>query len=288
MMEPPQKTQQRTPQRRLSKMKAVAPMIFCLGAAACTVQSSISNHYLTGEKLWTEKNYLAAVSEFDRVVKESPNSAIGLQSLWRASTTRELFLNQPEEALKGFELFLERASSSDLAPQAKTEIGDIFFSRLMQYQKAADYYETLLNSKKYSAEEGSKFMYRIARSNLLSNRIKKAIEWYELGISRYPASPYFLKMKFDLAHAWYAIGDTDRTSYSRAQKLFQELKLKVKETDHRLFVECVFGEASALEEEDRLEEAFEMFQSIQNDYPAPNVIRVRILRLSERMKKKRK
>jgi hypothetical protein len=31
-----------------------------------------------------------------------------------------------------------------------------------------------------------------------------------------------------------------------------------------------------------------LFESIESDYPAPNVIKVRVLRLSERIRKKRK
>jgi hypothetical protein len=50
----------------------------------------------------------------------------------------------------------------------------------------------------------------------------------------------------------------------------------------------VFNEAATLEELDKLEEAHELFRSIENNYPAPNVIKVRMIRLSERMQKKRK
>ena len=118
--------------------------------------------------------------------------------------------------------------------------------------------------------------------------MKKAIEWYELGVSRYPNSPLINKMKFDLASAWYAIGESDRTGYTKALKGFQELRARVKGVDHRLEVESAFGEAETLEEVDRLEEAYALYSTINQDYPAPNVIQVRMMRLKERMKKKRK
>ncbi len=121
--------------------------------SACTIQSSLSNRYLSAEKLWTEKNYAAAVLEFDRIVKESPNTSLGLQSLWRASMTRTLFLNQQEDALKGLLSFIERASSSELVPQVQREIGDIYFSKLNQYSKAIEYYQKLLTAKKFSDED---------------------------------------------------------------------------------------------------------------------------------------
>jgi tetratricopeptide (TPR) repeat protein len=277
--------QPRSPNSMVRKI-AAALIFSCL--AACTVQSSISNHYLTAEKLWTEKNYPAAVSEFDFVVKEAPNSAIGLQSLWRAAMTRELFLGQSEEALKDFELFLTRAGGSDLAPQAQLEIGEILFSKMAQYQKAIDHYQKLLGQKKFSHEEEGKFIYRIARSFFLTNRIRKAQEWYERGLKTHGDTSLVSKMKFDLAHTWYALGEVDKSAYSKALLAYQELALVSKSLDHRLYVQSLFGQAATLEELDEFEKAHAIFSSIESDYPAPNVIKVRLHRLTERMRKKRK
>ena len=259
-----------------------------ISVGACTNQSSTSNHYLTAEKLWTEKNYPASVSEFDHVVKESPNSAIGLQALWRASMTRTLFLNQPDEALKGFETFLERAANSELAPQAQQEIGEIYFSKLNQYQKAIDFYGKLLESKKFGADEKAAFQYRIARSYFLTNRIHRAIEWLEKMIAEYPNAPIRSRAEFDLANAWYSIGDSEKVAYSNALKIFHELRTKTQMKNHTLYVEAVFGEASTLEELDQLEEAYDLFKSIQSDYPAPNTVKIRMNSIEERKKKKRK
>ena len=262
--------------------------LLLLLVVACTAQSSISNHYLTAEKLWTEKNYPASVDEFDRVVKEAPDSALGLQALWRASMTRVLFLNQPEEALKGFQSFLDKAANSELAPEAKLQISDIYFSKLAEYPKAIDYYQKLLASNQFSEEDRAKFTYRIGRSYFLLSQLKHAIEWYEKLIATYPKSSISNKAEFDLANCWYAMGETEKQAYTKALHLFQDIKAKTELKDRLLYVESIFGEASTLEEMDQLEEAYTLFQSIEKQYPAPNVIQVRMIRLSERRSKKRK
>ena len=272
----------------LKRYNGIPCTLLLLGLNACTIQSSLSNRYLTAEKLWSGKNYEAAVLEFDRIVKESPNSSIGLQALWRASTTRTLFLNDQEEALKGFETFLNRASESELAPQAQKEIGEIYFSKLASYQKAIDLYEKLVASKKFKPEDESLFSYRVARSYFLINKIKKSIDLDELFLQKYPHSALYLRAKLDLGEAWYAIGDSDKTSFPKAIKLFQEIEATTKGTDPGVYAEAVFGEASAREELDQLEEAHKLYESLEKTYPAPNVVKVRMLRLEERMKKKRK
>ena len=256
--------------------------------SACTIQSSISNRYLTAEKLWTGKNYAAAVLEFDRIVKESPNSAIGLQALWRASMTRTLFLNDSEEALKGFETFIQRASNSELAPQAQKEMGEIYYSKLALYPKAVDLYEKMIASKKFKPEDEAFFSYRIARAYFLMNQIKKSIELDEALLQKYPHSPHALRTRLDLGEAWYAIGDTDKSAFPKAVKVFQDIEASTRSSDPAAYAEAVFGEASAREELDQLEEAHRLYQSLEKTYPAPNVIKIKMIRLEERLKKKRK
>ena len=92
-------------------------MLIC----SCTNQSSISARYLTAEKLWTEKKYEAAVIEFDRIVKENPGSALGVQSLWRASITRALFLNDYQEALRGLQSFIDQSAQNNLILDAQKD-----------------------------------------------------------------------------------------------------------------------------------------------------------------------
>jgi TolA-binding protein len=274
--------------RGVKARTAFLAFLLLVSFSSCTIQSSTSNHYLTAEKLWTEKNYATSVAEFDRVVKESPNSAIGLQALWRASMTRTLFLNEPDEALKGFETFIERAGGSDLAPQARLEIGEIYYSKLTQYPKAIEFYQKLLDSHQFSADDESKFMYRISRAYFLTGQIKHSIAEIEAMCARYPKSAYFDRAQFDLANAWYALGDTDKNAYPKALKIFQDLAARLSQKNHALYVESIFGEAVALEEIDQLDEAYDLLKKIEDDYPAPNVIKIRMASVLERKKKKHK
>jgi TolA-binding protein len=221
-------------------------------------------------------------------VKEAPNTAIGLQALWRASMTRTLFLGETDEALKGFETFIERAGNSELAPQAEQEIGEIYFTKQAQYPKAIAYYEKLLDSHKFSEDDEAKFMYRIARSYFLTNHLKQSIEWLEKLQATFPKSLFFDRAQYDLANALYAMGDSDRTAYVKANKLFHDLADRMAQKNHSLYVESIFGEASTFEEMDQLDEAYGLLKQIENDYPAPNVVQIRMKSVEDRKKKKHK
>ena len=120
------------------------------------------------------------------------------------------------------------------------------------------------------------------------NKILRSIELDEEVIAKFPNSPYALKAKVDLANSWYALGDSEKQAYQKSLKLFQEIANLTRGKDEVIYVEAVFGQASIMEELDQLEEAYALFKTLESNYPAPNVIKIRMIRLEERMKKKRK
>lgn len=253
---------------------------------SCTNQSSISARYLVAEKLWTEKKYEASVVEFDRIVKEAPGSALGVQSLWRASITRALFLKDYQEALRGLQSFIEQSAQNNLILEAQKEIGEILFNKTQQYQLAIDHYEKLIESKKYPQEEGF-FLYRISRAYAALGKIKKAIQTQELILSRYPKGDLALKTKLDLAQNWYTIGDVEKQAYLKSLDYYKQVSNETRTRDRKKFMEAQFGMAVVMEEMDRLDEAVSIYQSIESEYEVPNIVKIRIQKINERSQRKK-
>lgn len=253
---------------------------------SCTTQSSISARYLTAEKLWTEKKYEASVVEFDRIVKENPGSALGVQSLWRASITRALFLNDYQEALRGLQSFIDQSAQKNLILDAQKEIGEILFNKTQQYLLAIDHYQKLINSKKFPNEEGF-FLYRISRSYANLGKIKKAISTQEQILEKYPTGDLALKSKLDLAQNWFTLGDVDKQAYAKSLELYKKVSDETRTRDRKKFMEAQFGMAVVLEEMDRLDEAIDLYKSIESEYLVPNVVKVRIQKINERSKRKK-
>ena len=270
-------------------MPLVLPILLSVfWLVGCTNQNSITNRYLTAEKLWMEKNYSAAVDEFDSIIKEEPDSTIALNALLRSSMTKSLFLSQPEEALRGFKLYLEKASSSDQVPSVEKEIGDIYFYRLKLYPKAILHYEQLLAQKNHTETDRLLFQYRIARANFLLGKIKPAIDLYAAIEKAAPSPEMKARVMIDLGQCWYAIGEAEKIGFQTASQYFQKAKIILNNSTLPEYQEAEFGLASVMEEQDQLEQAYELFKKLESTYPAKNVIRVRVLRLEDRLRKKRK
>lgn len=253
---------------------------------SCANQSSITARYLTAEKLWTEKKYEASVIEFDKVVKENPNSAMGLQALWRASTTRSLFLKEYSEALRGLQSFVDQSAQQNLIKEAQKEIGEILFSKLNQYEKAIEHYQKLIDSGKFSQEEGF-FLYRISRAYVSSGKIRKAISIQEKILSKYKDDELIIKTKLDLAQNWYTIGEIDKQAYLKSLQYYQQVSNDVKTRNRKKYNEAQFGLAMVLEEMDRSDEALKIYQAIEKEFDIPNVIKIRIQKIYERSKRKK-
>lgn len=238
--------------------------------------------------MWNDKSYSAAVAEFDQIVKEDPNSSLGLQSLLRASFTRTLFLGQHDQALKGFKTYLERAGSSDSVPRVEMEIGEIYFNRLKEYEASVQHYSAMLqNQSKHPQEDLFLFQYRLGRSLFLLGSVRRAILEYEkaIQISRDPIEK--AKVYLDIASAWYSLGDEEKSAFSNSLASLQKIGSLVPD-QHPFKIEAEFWIASAEEELDQLESAYSRFSKILSKYPAPNVVRVKLHRIDERLKRKRK
>lgn len=261
-------------------------LLFSGFLSSCTSQSSNSARYLTAEKLWTEKKYEASVVEFDRIVKESPGSALGVQALWRASMTRALFLNDFPEALRGLQSFIDQSAQSNLVLDAQKEIGEILFSKTQQYPQAIDHYEKLIQSKKFPKEEGF-FLYRISRANAALGKIKRAISTEESILEKYPEGDLALKTKLDLAQNWFTIGDVEKQAYAKSLELYKEVSDETRTRDRKKYLDAQFGMAIVMEEMDRLDEAVNIFKSIESEYEVPNIVKIRIQKIYDRSKRKK-
>lgn len=268
------------------KINTIALIVAVLFWSSCTSQSSISARYLTAEKLWMEKKYEAAVVEFDRIVKENPGSALGVQALWRASITRALFLNDYPEALRGLQKFIDQSAQNNLILDAQKEIGEILFSKTQQYQLAIDHYEKLIQSKKFPNEEGA-FLYRISRANAALGKIKKAISTQELILSKFSKSDLALKTKLDLAQNWFTLGDVEKQAYAKSLELYKQVSEETRLRDRKKYLEAQFGMAVVLEEMDRLEDAVKIYKMIESEYEVPNVVKIRIQKINERSQRKK-
>lgn len=271
------------------KKLAIAPLLLLFFVTGCSVDSA-KNRYLLAEKLWTEANYPAAVSEFERVVQKDPKGKLGLQALYRAGITQAVFLQQYNEGVSKLQRFVELNTDPQTNWDALLQIGDILFSKLERYEDAITHYKELLR-KNPKATEAADLHFRIAKANFYLWRFPEALRLFQELQGKFPKSQLAEQAAYHEGLVHFTQGglkSNDRSReiqlYEKAREAFEEFMMEYPGSS--LVSEAKFGIASCYEELDQLDLAFQKFEEIQNTYPSPKVIAIKLFRLKERKAQK--
>ena len=267
---------------------SLAALVF-FSLAGC----SVDNHkkkYILAEKLWADGKYSAAVSEFERVVKRDPQGKYGMQALFRGAMTQTVFLGQHSEAIEKFRLYIERSSEGSVVWSAQKQIGEILFSRLKQYSRAARHYKELLRLRP-QAKEAPEFLFRLAKSLFFQWKFDEAIQNFQRITQEYSNTHWAEQAAYEIGLTYFTGGEQTPGGsgpgmevYQKAITAFEEFVKKYPES--RWVPEAQFGIASCYEELDQLEEAKTRYEALRTLYPTPEVIEIKLSRIRDRMTKR--
>lgn len=263
-------------------------LVLALGAgASCSVDSARSQ-YLLAEKLWSDKKYAAAVNEFEKVASRDPRGKLGLQALYRAAMTQNLYLNNPSDALKKLRTYVQLSGDEKSRWEAQKQIGDILYERLERHEEAIDHYHELLQARA-SSPEAPDFLFRIGKSHYFLWQFKEAIESFRQLQEKYPSSRWSEHAGLEIGNVLFTraergsedgIATPSGDGYKEAISAFKAFIDRYPNSP--LVPEAHFGIASCLEESNQLDAAYQLFNSIRTTYPSPNVVEIKLARIRER------
>lgn len=171
----------------------------------CTAQSPRAR-FLMAEKLWQEKRYEAAVSEYDRVLQKEGSSELGVQALLRAAQTETLFLNEHLSAVRRLNRLVEMKPGSAIAKEAEKTIGEILYQRLEAYDQAITHYTRMIEKDERDPDR-PEYYYRVAKSQYYLTRFVEATQTLEALIRLFPGSRWSEKAQYDLGLTWASLAN---------------------------------------------------------------------------------
>lgn len=264
----------------------ISAVLIVISLSACSVDSA-RNHYLLAEKLWNDRNYSAAVSEFEKVIVKDPRGKLGLQAQYRAAMTQSLFLGQYNDAIRNFQSYIQGSADLNAIWEVQLQIGDILFSKTENYEQAIHHYRALLKQKP-NATEAPEFLFKIGKSHFYQFQFGEAVRVYQDMIKNYPRSPWAEKAMYEIGSTYFTRGEESTDSPSSNHEAYEEAiqafrKFIQKYPQSRYLPEAKFGIASCLEELDQLEPAYHAYTELKQTYPSPNVIEIKLTRIRERI-----
>ncbi len=266
-------------------LRCVVALGVVFSVSACSVDSPKSR-YILAEKLWTDGNYPAAVTEFERVIAKDPNGSLGLQALFRAAMTQTIYLSQHADAVEKFKRYIDRAEEVESVWEAQKQIGEILFSKTEQYDAAIRHYRNLLKLRP-DAPEAPEFLMRIGRANFFLYQFDAAKQSFQELIRDFPKDELVERATLEIGNTVFSKGGLSAVkttqgveTYQEAMDAFQEFLKKFPKSRFR--AEAEFGVASCLEEMDQLDEAYHAYEALRGRYPSPNVVEIKLVRIRER------
>lgn len=265
--------------------------LFLFAGAACTSQNP-RDRFLLAEKLWQEKNYSAAVAEYEKVTQKDPSSELGIKAALRAATTQTLFLNEHLGALRKLNRIIEANRESPFAHEAHKQIGEILFLRLEQYEQAIQHYERMIE---LYPEDPSRdeYTYRIGKAQFHLLHFDDSIKTFKLVVDKFKNSEWAKRAKFEIAVSQQTKGHQLQQKEARlAADAFKQANSDFLEfaklyPNDPLALEAKFEIGNCYEELDQVDAAYKAFEEIREKYPNRTVVELKLKRIADRRNQKK-
>jgi TolA-binding protein len=260
---------------RMRPPKSSAGRFFPLLAlllAGCNARSPETKFHLA-EKLLEDRKYEAAISEFQNIVDKSPASSLGQEAQLKIAQIQHLYLGRSQEAIDSYAEYLKRSKDPQKKREVERTMGDLHFQNLENYDEAIATYTKLVKESP-ATPDAEELIYRLGRAFFLKSQFGDAIKVFQHQINTFPKGELKWKAELEIGNALSSMGKCPE-----AIKHFDSIVAGAPKQQRVL---ASFAKASCFEEQDDLDNAYEIFSSIKEEYPTPAVIELKMQKIKRR------
>jgi TolA-binding protein len=228
---------------------------------------------------WIKGRNQSAVEIFETVLKKYPSTPLAQKALFRLGEIYHFSLDNSEQAVVYFQEVMATDKAGSYNFDAQKYIAEIMEFTFKDLDQAIIEYQNLINKFDQPQEKGD-HQYRIASIYFKKRNYEQALVEFEVLLENYPKSPRAEEAQFKILETLYTLkrcSDVRRyyddfVGGSLSSKYQGEMKFIV---------------ASCLEEEGMLQEALDMFVSLEDNYTYPALIQIKLEGIEKRIRKKK-
>jgi len=241
--------------------------------SSCDFTSILQKDLLRAQLAVNAGEYTKASQIYNDILKKSFKRSIRRKILYQQGEIHLVYLQQPKKALDFFEKIFDGENDPYWQVVSLEKMGEINFSYLKNYEKSLNYYNILMNYSP-SLERSDFYQFRLA---LNLKELKK-----------YPESAIvFEKIAEDKKHLYYSksffqIGIINFYEKKWSNAIVQFKKFISVDTDIDEIIQAKFLIANSYETLEKIPEAYNIYYSLLDQYPNPEVIKGRLKSLYER------
>jgi len=266
----------------LSSSSSMAYIIACLGLfcllSACGENAS-DTLMKKAQNEWVKGRSHSAVELFKEVLKKNPSGPLAEEALFRLGEISHFSLGTSAPAIMYFQELLQLNKKGIFAHDAQKYVAEIVEFTFKDYEQAIIEYQKLIDRFDTEAEKGD-HQYRIASIYFKMQNYEQALAEWEVLLEEQANSKWAEESHFKVVEILYTL-----QRCSKARQYYDDFLEKYPAS--RFKGEADFIMASCLEEGGKLQEAYNRFKLLEDDYPYPAILKTKMDGLKKRMKKRK-
>jgi TolA-binding protein len=252
-------------------------LVGCLVACTERRQSRLLDQ---AEARLAENRPAEAAELYRKVVSLDADSKPAVKSYYRLGFALETYLKDYEGALVSYQEFIKHSEDQVSIYEVQKRLANIYFQHLLDSEKAIEVYRKLMLANPDTLE-ADQFLFRIAQANFRLNKFEEARKEFQNLLERYPKSQYAAKARYSIGNTYFMQG-----SYGVAVEALKQVLRQHPNSDDA--VEAQYLMAQCLEHDGKTQNAAEMYLSLKDRYPVPEVIELRLAEIQKRNKEPKK
>lgn len=241
--------------------------------AGCGFSPGLYKDIIKAQKHTTNQEFEKAAEVYESILLKKTEKDIQIKINFQLGEIYSIYLNDFEKSLKNYQIIISESNEPAWQQDALEKMGKIYFERYKDYKKSEEIYSKLTKFLP-KRKKHNEFLYRHAESTLHLKKYTKAIRLFkeiiELKDSRVSIDAYY---SMGLAYFYMQKWDAAIESW------FEFLKREKKQNK---IVKTKFLIGNAYENGENLKKAYNIYYSIQGEYPNQNVIKSRLDSLYKR------
>lgn len=236
------------------------------------------------EFLVKQGQYERAIDELRRVVASQQNPTQRARAERRIATIYQDYLKDYAKAVASLRDVVRHSDNDDLKFQARWNIAKIYRLNLGNPYRASEEYQSLFEEYGKSKGEGPALLLDWAETLNETGNAKGAVQTYQKFIEFFPSHAQAPRVMVLLGQSFLASGQIQE-----AVRQFETVIGAFLRDDYKkaYLAEAYFGLGQALEVSEAATKAIDAYNRALEHYPNPEVVRIKIERLTEREKKRK-
>lgn len=218
----------------------------------------------------------AATQTLKKAIAINPETQTAMKAMYRLGFTQETYLKDYEGAILSYQEFIKQSRDSLSVYEVQKRVAALYFDTAKDPEKAVELYRKLQTSNPTSLEADF-FQFRIAEAYFRKNNFEQARIEFESLMEKYPKSQYVARTRYQIGNSYYMEG--------KYEKAIEVLRHAIRQHAQSEFtVDAQFRLAECLEHMNEYKEAIQIYEAIQDRYPAKEVVSYRITEAKKRVR----